>query len=282
MKEVERQEKSFLKAGRWESSAHMVEWDAGSNSSLSPENLGGGPVEMFPSYFARRKRPRLKVVKKKEEVESQRINHIAVERNRRKQMNQYLSELRSLIPSSYLHRGDQASIIGGAVNFVKDLEQLLQSLKAAQRKNPPHSKTAADGGGNYNLSSSPFADFFTFPQYSTDPSQPTSYVSKPSGPERAASATADVEVTMVDAHANVRVLTRKQPKQLLKMMVGLEYFCLSVLHLSVTAADGMALYSFSLKVEDDCQLRSGNDIASAIYQMVGRIQEEEGLVSANH
>lgn len=28
------------------------------------------------------------------------------------------------------------------------------------------------------------------------------------------------------------------------------------------------------QVEDDCQLTSANDIASAVYEMVGRIQEE--------
>jgi hypothetical protein len=37
-------------------------------------------------------------------VESQRRTHIAVERNRRRQMNDYLAALRSLMPSSYAQR----------------------------------------------------------------------------------------------------------------------------------------------------------------------------------
>ncbi|KAG9447467.1 hypothetical protein H6P81_013595 [Aristolochia fimbriata] len=45
---------------------------------------------------SRRKRPR--TVKTSEEVESQRMTHIAVERNRRKQMNEHLRVLRSLMP----------------------------------------------------------------------------------------------------------------------------------------------------------------------------------------
>ena len=51
---------------------------------------------------SKRKRPR--TVKTSEEVESQRMTHIAVERNRRKQMNEHLRVLRSLMPGSYVQR----------------------------------------------------------------------------------------------------------------------------------------------------------------------------------
>lgn len=50
----------------------------------------------------RRRKPR--VCKNKEEAETQRITHIAVERNRRKQMNEHLAVLRSLMPESYVQR----------------------------------------------------------------------------------------------------------------------------------------------------------------------------------
>ena len=52
----------------------------------------------------RRKRRRTKSAKNKEEIENQRMTHIAVERNRRKQMNEYLAVLRSLMPPSYVQR----------------------------------------------------------------------------------------------------------------------------------------------------------------------------------
>lgn len=54
--------------------------------------------------IARRKRRRTKINKNKEEVENQRMTHIVVERNRRKQMNDYLAVLRSLMPASYVQR----------------------------------------------------------------------------------------------------------------------------------------------------------------------------------
>lgn len=50
----------------------------------------------------RRRRPR--VCKNKEEAETQRMTHIAVERNRRRQMNEHLAILRSLMPESYVQR----------------------------------------------------------------------------------------------------------------------------------------------------------------------------------
>lgn len=51
---------------------------------------------------SKRKRPR--TIKTSEEVESQRMTHIAVERNRRRQMNDHLRVLRSLMPGSYVQR----------------------------------------------------------------------------------------------------------------------------------------------------------------------------------
>lgn len=50
----------------------------------------------------RRRKPR--ICKNKEEAETQRMTHIAVERNRRKQMNEHLAVLRSLMPKSYVQR----------------------------------------------------------------------------------------------------------------------------------------------------------------------------------
>ncbi|CAM0910383.1 unnamed protein product [Alopecurus aequalis] len=60
--------------------------------------------------------------------------HITVERNRRKQMNEHLTVLRSLMPCFYVKRGDQASIIGGVVDYIKELQQVKQSLEAKKQR----------------------------------------------------------------------------------------------------------------------------------------------------
>nr|CAB3449520.1 unnamed protein product [Digitaria exilis] len=62
------------------------------------------------------------------------MSHIAVERNRRKQMNEHLAVLRSLMPCFYVKRGDQASIIGGIVDYIKELQQVLRSLETKKHR----------------------------------------------------------------------------------------------------------------------------------------------------
>ena len=74
-------------------------------ASQEREEQGGGEKSTQGEGKSKRKRPRTS--KTVEEVESQRMTHIAVERNRRKQMNEHLRVLRSLMPSSYVQRVNQ-------------------------------------------------------------------------------------------------------------------------------------------------------------------------------
>ncbi|KAJ1281143.1 hypothetical protein BS78_04G285700 [Paspalum vaginatum] len=228
---------------------------------------------------SRRRRRRPKAVKNTEEMESQRRNHIAVERNRRRQMNEYLAVLRSVMPPSYAHRGDQASIVAGAINFVKELEQLLQSLEAQKRR-------AGCAESETEPPAAPFAGFFTFPQYSTGATGAagSSDSAGGSGGDQsgggggcagARRGVADIEVAVAESHANVKVLAPRRPRQLLRMVVALQCLGLTVLHLNVTTtADHLAFYSFSLKMEDECRLSSVDDIAAAVNEMVAGISDE--------
>ncbi|EEF48568.1 DNA binding protein, putative [Ricinus communis] len=224
-----------------------------------------------PTTTGRRKRRRTKNPKDKEEIENQRMTHIAVERNRRKRMNEYLAVLRSLMPPSYVQRGDQASIIGGAINFVKELEQLLQTMEG-------HKKTKQQQPDASGFSSSPFADFFTFPQYSTR-NPPTTAEESLAVADQNQWAMADIEVTMVENHANLKILSKRRPRKLLKVVAGLQGLRLSVLHLNVTTADQMVLYSVSVKIEEGCLLNTVDDIAAAVNQVLHTIHEEEATFS---
>ncbi|CAO2834299.1 unnamed protein product [Amaranthus hypochondriacus] len=226
-----------------------------------------------------RRKSRRRNSKNKEEVEHQRMTHIAVERNRRKQMNEYLAVIRSLMPPSCVQRGDQASIVGGAINYVKELEQLLQSMetrkiskKDNQQPPPPPSPSEGDGGGEKrNAWPEIFNDFFSFPQYSTRSKSEGNSVMNSCN-----RSVGDIEVTMVESHANVKIMAKKQPKQLVKLIAGFQGLRLNVLHLNVTTIDSFVLYSLSLKVEEGCQLSSVDDIAGAANHILGQIQEEAG------
>ncbi|CAM0906266.1 unnamed protein product [Alopecurus aequalis] len=247
------------------------------NQSGSPGAGGVGQadaVPVTPATEGRRKRRRTRPAKNSEEVESQRMTHIAIERNRRKQMNEYLAELRSRMPPSYAHRGDQASIVGGAINFVKELEQRLQSLEAHKRSR----QCAAKDDGEAPLPPT-FAKFFTFPQYSMRATSGPAPLVNDEASGSKPSVVADVEVIMVESHANLRMLSRRRPRQLLRLVVALQGHRLTVLHLNMTSAGQMVLYSLNLKVEDDCQLTSVDEIATAAHQVVQKIQEEQESVA---
>ncbi|TKY61468.1 Transcription factor bHLH96 [Spatholobus suberectus] len=255
---VENQTQNYA-FGEWNCSPPPSMLPPSSETSNTQNNL-----DSSTSTPARPKRRRTKSRKNKEEIENQRMTHIAVERNRRKQMNEYLSVLRSLMPESYVQRGDQASIIGGAINFVKELEQRLQFLGAQKEKE--------------GKSDVPFSEFFSFPQYSTSASggcDNSAAMSEQKGEVQ--SGIADIEVTMVESHANLKIRSKKRPKQLLKIVSSLHGMRLTILHLNVTTTGEIVLYSLSVKVEEDCKLGSVDEIAAAVYQLLDRIQQESML-----
>ncbi|KAI4982104.1 hypothetical protein ZWY2020_022596 [Hordeum vulgare] len=246
--------------GNWdEKRCRPVSPPAAAVAPTTPASSGRGKASS--SAAARRRRRRPKAVKNREETESQRRNHIAVERNRRRQMNDYLAVLRSAMPPSYAQRGDQASIVAGAINFVKELEQLLQSLEAQKRRRAQL------------VSAPPFAGFFTFPQYSAGAGTADgSGDAESRGGSRARRGVADVEVALAESHASVKVLAPRRPRQLARMVVAMQCLGLTVLHLNATAtADQLVFYSFSLRMEDECRLSSVEEIAAAVHQMVAEV-----------
>ncbi|KAE9598116.1 hypothetical protein Lalb_Chr15g0077111 [Lupinus albus] len=163
---------------------------------------------------------------------------------------------------------DQASIVGGAINFVKELEQRLQFLGAKKEK--------VEGKSDASTSI-PFSDFFTFPQYSTSASFCENSLAMNEQMSEVKCGIADIEVAMMETHANLKIRSKKRPKQLLKIISSLHVMHLTVLHLNVNTSGEIALYCLSVKVEDDCNLRSVDEIAAAVYQILTRIQEEAML-----
>lgn len=59
---------------------------------------------------------------------------------------------------------------------------------------------------------------------------------------------ADIEVTVIQTHVNLKIQCPRRPGQLLKAIVALEDLRLSILHLNITTSQSTVLYSFNLKV----------------------------------
>lgn len=86
------------------SECNQEERPAGSKDEGSKQTQNSKSISHHVVTRERRKRKRTRPTKNKEEVENQRMTHIAVERNRRRQMNDHLNVLRSLMPTSYIQR----------------------------------------------------------------------------------------------------------------------------------------------------------------------------------
>ncbi|KAG6745635.1 hypothetical protein POTOM_050133 [Populus tomentosa] len=230
----------------------------------------------------------------------QRISHIAVERNRRKQMNEHLSVLRSLMPCFYVKRGDQASIIGGVVDYINELQQVLHSLEAKKQRKvysevlsprivssprPPLSPRKPPLSPRLNLPNSPrtpqpcsaykprLQQGYISPTManSLEPS-PTSSSSSSINDNineliaNSKSAIADVEVKFSGPNVLLKTVSPRIPGQAVKIVSALEDLALEILHVSISTIDHETmLNSFTIKIGIECQL-SAEDLAQQIQQ----------------
>lgn len=159
-------------------------------------------------------------------------------------------------------QGDQASIVGGAIEFVKELEHHLQSLEAQKfillEQNKLRGMIMSEETTNSSSSpaspSPPFAQFFSYPQYtcsSQSQSQSQSQLANSNNKymtSKSKAAVADIEVTLIETHANVRILSQRRLRQLSKLVTAFHTLYLSILHLNLTTLDPLVLYSISAKV----------------------------------
>ncbi|XP_026444799.1 transcription factor MUTE-like [Papaver somniferum] len=192
--------------------------------------------------------------------------HIAVERNRRKLMNEHLKVLRSLTPCFYIKRGDQASIIGGVIEFVKELHQILQSLESKKRRKSLSSSPGPSPRSTLQLitqrpisplplpqdSSSPFATA-GFPD---DQHNSTTVVRDDHQLAGAScnSSVADVEAKISGSNVILRTVSRRIPGQVVKLIEILEKHSFEILHLNISSMEDTVLHSFVIKIGLECKL----------------------------
>ncbi|XP_076952588.1 transcription factor SPEECHLESS-like [Bidens hawaiensis] len=208
--------------------------------------------------------------------EQHKRSHIMVERNRRKQMTEHLSVLRSLTPCFYNKRGDQASIIGGVVDYITELQRVLQTLEAKKRR-----KAYGELLTSHRTISSPQK-----PQLSPRPSvpisprtpQPTSQYRPVFAPfvepsldtcsnnellANSRSSIAEVEVKFSGGNLLLKTCSSRIPGQTTRLIAVLENLSLEVLHVDISVIDETMVNSFTIKIGVDCQL-SAEELAQHI------------------
>ncbi|KAL7106964.1 hypothetical protein ACP275_06G024600 [Erythranthe tilingii] len=235
--------------------------------------------------------------------EQPRITHIAVERNRRKQMNEHLSVLRSLMPCFYVKRGDQASIIGGVINYINELQQVLHSLEAKKqrksftdilsspRKPPLSPRVGPPISPRTPQLSSPYKPMmlqinnlhqttgFNLNSPSSLPS-PVEIMLSPCNSSTnssindsinelvasSKSAAAEVEVKFCGPNLLLKTVSNRiRPGQVVKIVSALEQLALEILQVNINRVDERMLNSFTIKIGIECQL-SAEELAEQIQQ----------------
>ncbi|KAK9664831.1 hypothetical protein RND81_14G071800 [Saponaria officinalis] len=183
-------------------------------------------------------------------------------------MNDHLKVLRALTPCFYIKKGDQASIIGGVVEFIKELHQVLQSLESQKRRkslslspspspkqvnpNPnltPRQLTNNNNNGNNNNISERSFQFDGAKELVACCNSPV----------------ADVEAKISGSNVVLRVISKRSHGQLLKIIAALEKLSFEILHLNISSMDDTVLYYIVVKIGLECEL-SMEDVAVEIQR----------------
>ncbi|KAJ0542112.1 putative transcription factor bHLH family [Helianthus annuus] len=214
------------------------------------------------------------------------VSHIMVERNRRKLMTEHLSVLRSLMPCFYVRRGDQASIIGGVVDYITESQRVLQSLEAKKRRKvyreqvTHHWIDSSPRRPRPPLSPRPSVPISprtpqptntyrsTFPPLFIAPSPANSFIRLDNSNKLMAnlrSPIAEVEVKFAGGNLLVKTCSNRIPGQTTKVIAVLENLSLEVLHVDISVVDETMVNSFTIKIGVECRL-SAEEVAQHIQK----------------
>ncbi|KAF2613143.1 hypothetical protein F2Q70_00009673, partial [Brassica cretica] len=153
--------------------------------------------------------------------------------------------------------GDQASIIGGVVEFIKELQQLVQVLESKKRR-----KTLNRPSFPYDhqtLEPSILAAAATTTNTTTRVpfSRIENVMTTSTFKEVGAccnSPHANVEAKISGSNVVLRVVSRRIEGQLVRIISVLEKLSLQVLHLNISSMEETVLYFFVVKIGLECHL----------------------------
>ncbi|GKA67508.1 hypothetical protein Tco_0767425 [Tanacetum coccineum] len=193
-------------------------------------------------------------------------------------------------------QGDQASIIGGVIDYITELQQVLQSLEAKKQR-----KVYSDYVLSPRLISSPRTTLPLSPRKPPLSPMPISLPISPRTPQSASpyrhrlpsatsylntrpaspcnsssnsdtvndlvanskSSIADVEVKFSGANLLLKTLSPRLPGQVTKIISVLEDLSLEILQATINTADERMVNTFTIKIGIECKL-SAEDLAQHI------------------
>lgn len=135
---------------------------------------------------------------------------------------------------SWKLKGDQASIIAGVIEFIKELHLVLQSLEAKKRRKSL-SPSPGPSPRPLQLSPTPESPFITHTNFKELGACCNSPV-------------VDVEARISGSNVMLRTISKRIPGQIVKIINVLEKLSFEILHLNISTMQDTVLYSFVIKV----------------------------------
>ena len=131
-------------------------------------------------------------------------------------------------------QGDQASIIGGAIEFVKELEHILHSLKLQKERK--------DLGEGYLNQQDMLRDFTMSQDLTCEPNIECTTQSK------FCEVDSNVEVKLIGRSAIIKVLAQKKAHQLLNVLPIVQGLHLKIMQMNITTIEDSVLYYLNVEV----------------------------------
>lgn len=128
--------------------------------------------------------------------------------------------------------------MGGAIDYIKELEQLLQSLEAEKQ-----SEGASENPKTASCSSSSSRACTNSSVSSISPTSEDGFTARFGGGD-----TVEVEATVIQNHVSLKVRCKRGRGQILRAIISIENLKLSILHLTISTSFDFVFYSFNLKV----------------------------------
>ncbi|KAG0590961.1 hypothetical protein KC19_1G138900 [Ceratodon purpureus] len=181
--------------------------------------------------------------------------NLVAERKRRKKLNERLYSLRALVPK--ITKMDRASILGDAIEYVKELQQQVKDLQEellmdSKDNDVPSGLVNNDGTSNADPQEAKLGGAATdIGQCSTkiDTQNATVEVIDRQGDEELITQPMQVEVNKMDGRLlSLRIFCEKRPGVFVKLMQALDVLGLNVVHANITTFRGLVLNIFNAEI----------------------------------
>ncbi|KAK7357876.1 hypothetical protein VNO80_17173 [Phaseolus coccineus] len=203
--------------------------------------------------------------------------NLMAERKRRKKLNDRLYKLRSLVPR--ISKLDRASILGDAIEYVKDLQKQVKELQDELEENADTESNCINGNNDNNNQYAGVGELCPNPEHAKSQSglhvgtSGNGYVSKQKQEDAAVidkqtqQMEPQVEVALIDGNEYfVKVFCEHRPGGFVRLMESLNTIGMEVVHATVTSHKGLVSNVFEVEKKDSESVEA-EDVRESLLEL---------------